>query len=266
MVKMKGEKKVDTNREIIEEKDEKIAQLERQLIELKEAQQQSAATIALGHNSKSFSLPKGLFKSFLKAGRMKIILAMVTLVFLIAITSGGIRLFAGSTLKKESVTFVEQVRELATLATVEFHTKAVIKEEDNKIFGKDISKNLPGTKREILLIVPGTVIAGVDLKGITSEDMVIDKETKEIYITLPHAKLIQDPAVQMDKTITIVDGGLFRGDPKWDEGFEKAAEAQEQMRQDAISIGLLDTAEKNAEKALKVLFKNIGYTVNVTFK
>lgn len=52
---------------------------------------------------------------------------------------------------------------------------------------------------------------------------------------------------------------------KMDEGFEKAAEAQEQIRQEAISGGLLDTGEKNAEKVLKEFFKNIGYTVNVTF-
>lgn len=262
---MKGEKKVDTNREIIEEKDEKIAQLERQLIELKEAQQQSAATIAVDHNSRSLSPPKGIFKSFLKAGGLKIILAMVILVFLVVITSGGIRLFASSTFKQESVMFVEHVQELATLATAKAHTKAVIHEEDNKIFSKDISINLPGTKREFLLIVPGTVIAGVDLKGITSEDMVINEETKEIDITLPHAELIQDASLQMDKIQTFVNGGLFSGDIKWDEGFGLAAKAQKQSRQDAISGGLLDTAEKNAEKALKEFFKYIGYTVNVTF-
>ena len=261
MLKKKGEK-MNTNRETIEEKDEKIAQLERLLIELKEAQQQSAATIAIDHNLRSVSPPKGIFKFFFKAGVFKIILAILVLLI---ITSGVIWLFAGSTFKHKSVTFVEHVQELSTLATAEAYTKAVIHEEDNKIFGKDISKNLPGTKRELLLIVPGTVIAGVDLKGITSEDMVINEKTKEIDITLPHAKLIQDPSLQMDKIQTYENGGLFRADIKMDEGFKKAAEAQEQIRQDAISSGLLDTAEKNAEKALKEFFKNIGYRVNVTF-
>jgi len=253
---------MDTNREIIEEKDEKIAQLERQLIELKEAQQQSAATIAIDPNSRSLSPSKGRFKFFLKVGGIKIILA--TLVFLVII-SGGLWLFAGSTYKQESVMFVEHVQELATLTTAKAYTKAVIHEEDNKIFSKDISINIPGTKRELLLIVPATVIAGVDLKGITAEDMVINEETKEIDITLPHAELVQDASLQMDKIQTFVNGGLFRGDIKWDEGFDLAAKAQEQSHQDAISGGLLDTAEKNAEKALKEFFKNIGYTVNVTF-
>ncbi|WP_274472594.1 MULTISPECIES: DUF4230 domain-containing protein [unclassified Paenibacillus] len=253
---------MDTNREIIEEKDEKIAQLERQLIELKEAQMQSAATISVEHNSRSLSLPKGIFKFFLKAGVFKIILAI--LVPLIVI-SGAISIFSGSTFKHKSVTYVEHVQELATLATAKAYTKAVIHEEDNKIFGKDISIDLLGTKRELLLIVPGTVIAGVDLKGTTSKDMVINEETKEIDITLPHAKIVQDASLQMDKIQTYVNGGLFRGDIKWDEGYTLAAKAQEQIRQDAISGGLLDTAEKNAEKVLKEFFKNIGYTVKVTF-
>ncbi|MFP7297011.1 DUF4230 domain-containing protein [Neobacillus niacini] len=253
---------MDTSRDIIEDKDEKIAQLERQLIELKEAQQQSAATIAVGHNTRSLSPPTGIIKSFLKASVLKIILAMVILVFLIVITSGGIRLFNDSTLKKESVIFVEHVQELSTLATAEAHMKAVIHEEDTKNLW---NINLPGTKRELLLVVPAKVIAGVDLKGITSEDMVINEETKEIDITLPHAKLIQEPSLQMDKIQAVDNGGLFRADIKMDEGFEKAADAQEQIRQEAISDGLLDTAEKNAEKVLKEFFKNIGYTVNVTF-
>ncbi|MFE8700888.1 DUF4230 domain-containing protein [Cytobacillus sp. FJAT-54145] len=103
------------------------------------------------------------------------------------------------------------------------------------------------------------------LKGVTSEDMVINEKTKEIDITLPHAKFIQDPSLQMDKIHAVDNGGLFRADIKMNEGFEKAAEAQEQIRQDAISVGLQETAEKNAEKVLKEFFKNIGYTVNVTF-
>jgi hypothetical protein len=254
-------KKMDT-RKIIEEKDEKIAQLERLLLELKEAPLQSAATIAVDLNARSLSLPKGISKFFLKAAGVKIIWAILVL---LVITSGVIWFYAGSTFKQKSVTFVEHVQELATLATAEAHMKAVIHEEDNKIFGKDIPIDLPGTKRKLLLVVPGTVIAGVDLKGITSKDMEINEETKKIDISLPHAKLIQMPSLQMDKILAIDNGGIFRADIKMDEGFKKAAEAQEQIRKEAITAGLLDTAEKNAEKVLKEFFKNIGYTVNVTF-
>ncbi|MCM3584232.1 DUF4230 domain-containing protein [Mesobacillus maritimus] len=73
------------------------------------------------------------------------------------------------------------------------------------------------------------------------------------------------PENRPDVFQAIDNSGIFRGDVKWDEGFDLTAKAQEQIRQDAISVGLLVTAEKNAEKALKEFFKNIGYTVNVTF-
>lgn len=244
---------------VIEEKDEKIAQLERQLTELRQARRQSASTIAVDSNSRYLSQKKGMNKFFVTVVGSMIILAI--LVF--TITSGGIgKLFAGSTSNQETVTFVERVQELATLATAEAHMKTVIHQEDNKNF---LNINLPGTKRELLLVVPATVIAGVDLEGITSKDMVINEETKEINITLPHAKLIQEPSLQMDKIQVLDNSGLFRADIKMDEGFEKAAEAQKQIQQEAISAGLLGTAEKNAEKVLKEFFKNIGYTVNVTF-
>ncbi|MBS4214215.1 DUF4230 domain-containing protein [Bacillus sp. FJAT-49825] len=69
----------------------------------------------------------------------------------------------------------------------------------------------------------------------------------------------------MDKMHTFENGGLFRADIKMDEGLKNASEAKEQIRQEAISAGLLDTAEKNAEKVLKEFIKNISYKVNVTF-
>ncbi|MFD2212373.1 DUF4230 domain-containing protein [Metabacillus endolithicus] len=254
---------MNTSREIIEEKDEKIAQLERQIKELYEATQQIAATIAVDQNSRYVSPPIGKSKSLLKIGRLKniLILAIVILVAFI-IAFGVFRPFAGSTIKQESVTFVERVQELATLATAEAHMKEVLHQEENKNF---LNIDLPGTKREVLLVVPATVIAGVDLKGITSKDLDINEETKEIDITLPHAEIIQEPSVQMDKIQAVDKNGLFRDDIKMNEGFELAAEAQEKIRQGAISSGLLDSAEKNAEKVLKEFFKNDGYTVNVSF-
>lgn len=258
ITKMKGEK-MDKDREIIEAKDREIRKLEMQLMELREAQRQSAATIAVDYNTGPLSSSKGIVKVFPKVGVLKVFLVIL---ILLIITSSVIWLFVGSTSKQKSVNFVEQVQELSTLATAKAYMKAVIHEKDSKKF---LNFNLPGTKREVLLVVPSTVIAGVDLKGITSDEMVVNEETKKIDITLPHAALIQDPSLQLDNIITIVDGGIFRGEVKWDEGMDLTAKAQEQIRQDAISSGLLVTAEENAEKSLTEFFKNIGYTVSVNF-
>lgn len=244
-------------------KDEALIQIEQVLKELKKGEEESAATVVIGQSRGNANIPGALFRVIFKFWGLKILLIAL---LLIAITFGGAWLFFGSTVKKESAIFVEQVQELATLATAEAHVKVIIEQEDNKLFGNDISINIPGTKRELLLIVPATVIAGVDLKGITSEDIKVNDDEKELEIILPRAKLIQDPTIQMDDVKTFSDEGLFRGEVKWDEGFDLAAAAQKEIKDEAIEIGLLESAEKSAEKVLAGFFGNLGYTVKITFK
>jgi len=244
-------------------KDETIAQLEAILKELKTANEESAATAVVGQRRRNRNMSGTLFKFLFRALGARILLVAVILV---AVSVGSVWLLSGSTFKKESTFFVEDIKELATLATAEASVKAVIKQEDHKLFGNDISINLPGTKREIFLIVPGTVIAGVDLKGITKDDLYVNEKEKVLDIVLPHAELIQDPAIQMEKLITYSDEGIFRGEVKWDEGFDLVAEAQDDIRKEAIEMGLLETAERNAENVLTSFFNNLDYTVNLTFK
>jgi hypothetical protein len=247
----------------VRKKDETVAQLEAILKELKTANDESAATAVVGQTKGNRNISGTLFKFIFRVLGARILLIAV---LLIAVSVGSVLLLSGSTFKKESTVFVEDIKELATLATAEASVKAVIEQEDNKLFGNDIRLNLPGTKREILLIVPGTVIAGVDLKGITEDDIKVNEKDKVLDIVLPHADLIQDPAIQMEKLIAFSDEGIFRGEMKWDEGFNLAEEAQDDIRKEAIEMGLLETAEKNAEKVLVGFFDNLGYTVNVTFK
>lgn len=244
-------------------KDEALTQIERILKELKEGEEESAATAVVGQSRESTNISGALFKILLKFWGLKFIFIVL---LLIGLVSGGAWLYFGSTFKNESTVFVEQVQELATLATAEAHVTVTIEEEDNKLFGNNIAVNLPGTKRELLLIVPATVIAGVDLKDVTSDDIKVNDDKKELEIVLPKATLIQDPAIQMDHVKTFSDEGLFRGEVKWNEGFDLAAIAQKDIKDKAIEIGLLESAEKSAEKVLKSFFSNLGYTVKITFK
>ena len=244
-------------------KDEALTQIERVLKELKKGEEESAATAVVGQNRGNANISGALIKLVFKLWGFRIFL---TVLLLVVIASGVTWLFFGSTFKKESTIAVEQVREIAKLATAEALVTVTIEEEDNKLFGKNISVNLPGTKRELLLVVPATVIAGVDLKGITSDDIKVNEDKKELEIVLPRATLIQEPAILMDHVKTISDEGLFRGEVKWDEGFDLAAEAQGDIKDEAIKIGLLESAEKSAEKVLEGFFGNLGYTVKLTFK
>lgn len=234
--------------------------------ELKKGEKESAATIALGRSSRSTNASGTSFKF----GSAKMVFFIALL--LIVMTAVSTWIFASNlfkiepTFKQETTVFVEQIQDLATLATAEAHLKVVIEQEDNKLFGKDISLNLPGTKRELLLVVPATVLAGVNLSGVTSENLNINEEKKQLEITLPRATFIQDPAIQMNEVKTFSDEGLFRSEAKWAEGFDLAAEAQQQIIDEASEIGLLQTAEQSAEKVLKGFFSNLGYTVEITFR
>ena len=250
-------------RTVMEKNDQVIEQLEKVLKELKAGKEQTAATATLKPQRKVPQLSGALFKFICKFWGFKIILNVLLLVIVV---SGMIWLFLGNASKKESVLFVEQVQELATLATAEAHVKVVIEQEDNKLFGKDIGVDLPGTKREVLLIVPATVMAGVDLKQVTSDDIKVDEKEKRLEIVLPPAEFLQDPSIQMDKVSTYSDEGLFRDDVKWDEGFDLTAEAQKKIKLEANDIGLLETAEDSAEKVLKEFFGHLGYSVEVSIK
>ncbi|MBT2756524.1 DUF4230 domain-containing protein [Mesobacillus foraminis] len=176
------------------------------------------------------------------------------------------KLFSGSTSQSESITIVEQVQELATLATAEAVVTTVIKEEDNKLFNKELNIHLPGTKRTVLLVVPATVLAGVDLQNISETDIQVNEEQKEISLTIPHASIIQEPSIQMDKVETYSEEGLFRSEVNWEEGFDLAAAAKQEIEKEAQGMGLLEKAEDSAVKVISNFYHNLGYSVKIEFK
>lgn len=231
--------------------------------EIQSGRQETASTIAIENTRKR----PPLFPSFFK---MRWRIRLIPIMVLLLLISGlGVftytKLLSSSTYKSESFSMIESVQQLATLATAEAYVTTILKEEDNKLFNKEISMNLPGTKRTLLLIVPATVLAGVDLQLVTPENLVIDEETKEIALTLPHAKFIQEPAIQLDKIQTYSEEGLFRSDVQWDEGFALAAKAQQQIEQEAIELGVLAKAEESAVQVLGSFFEQLGYSSTIKF-
>jgi len=254
---------MNTNDDILKAKEERIARLEKMIIDLTEAKQQSAATIAEPYNSRRFSTSKSKFKFSTIVSSLK---AFFILLLLFVIIGGGIWLYQINKSKHSSETFIKNVQELSKLATAEIYTETVLQTEDNKIFGKNIPLNILGTKREVMFVVPASVIAGVDLKEVTSEDMVINEETNKITITLPHSELIQKPSIDVAKIRYIVNGSIFNGKLDQDEVIDFVANAQKQISKEVTSNGLLTTAEDNAEKVLTEFFKNMDYTVHITFE
>ncbi|UYZ24186.1 DUF4230 domain-containing protein [Mesobacillus jeotgali] len=224
-----------------------ITKIDELLTELKSGREESAASLA-AHSVRPSKL------SMLSS-------RLMILFFIASVIGAGIWYVSGNTGKAESSVFIEQVHGLATLATAEAHVKVILEQEDNELFGEKINFNIPGTKREWLLIVPATVIAGVDLQEIDQEDIKVDEEKKVVEIVLPQAKFIQEPSVKMDEVRTFSDEGIFRGKIEWDQGFNLAAIAQEEIKQEAIEAGILQKADKNAETVLTEFFGHLGYNV-----
>ncbi|CAM3799616.1 DUF4230 domain-containing protein [Mesobacillus thioparans] len=222
-----------------------VSKMDELLEEIRSGRAESAASLAL----KQQYLPK----------RKQFTNLLVLALFLSVIVALTLWYSKGSTSKAESTVFIEQVHGLAALATAEAQVKVVIEEEDNELFGEKIRYNFPGTKRELLLIIPATVIAGVDLETIEPKDMKVDEERKVIEIFLPKATFLQDPSIKMDQIRTFSDEGLLRGNVDWDEGFDLAAAAQEQIKQEALDSGILQKADENAQTVIKEFFGHIGY-------
>lgn len=195
-----------------------------------------------------------------------LIMLLIAVIVIAGLSIGMYSWFSGSSFQEEQGSFVEQIKDMNSLATAQAFTKAVIEQEDNKIFGKEISADVPGTKRKLLLVVPGTVLAGVDLKKVSENDILVDEQGKEMTIELPRAEILQSPSLDTENIKTFSVEGIFRSDVDWEEGFGLAQAAKELIQQEAIDQGLLQTAEKNAEKSLEEFFGQLGYKVTIEYK
>jgi hypothetical protein len=225
------------------------------------ASRETAASLAFESRKKAI-----VFPSIVRLFNFRVLMFVILLTLVVSISAFFyFKLIANSTYKNETINIVESVQELAKLATAEAVVTTIVKEEDNKLFNQDIGINLPGTKRTLLLIVPATVIAGIDLQSVTEENIEINEDKKEITLTIPRATLIQEPSIQLDKIQTYSEEGIFRSEVHWDEGYDLAAKASTEIKNEAIEMGLLTKAEDSAEKVLSSFFQNLGYTTIVQF-
>ncbi|MGG4165990.1 DUF4230 domain-containing protein [Rossellomorea vietnamensis] len=242
----------------------KIREMEAILADLKETERQTGASLAIENRR---SRRRGLTQTILAIWKRRVVIFLVVFLLVAGAAAIGVNSWlSGSTFTEEKGSFVERIQEMSSLATAQGFVKAVIEQEDNQLFGKEINADLPGTKRKLLMVVPGTVLAGVDLQEIDDKDIVVNEEKKEIRLTLPRAEILQEPSIDTDNIKTFSVEGIFRNDVDWNEGFALAEVAKDQISQEAVEQGILQAAEKNAEKSLKGFFEQLGYDVTIEFQ
>jgi hypothetical protein len=238
--------------------------------QVRQAQEETSATMVA--NGNFVYEPQG--KSERGAGigqwiRTRIGRRVRALFYLVAALALGWGLWTGyaQQTKLTASVFVTGVKQMAALATAEAYVMTTIEGQDNKIFGQDIGFDLPGTKRTFMLVIPAKILAGVNLEGLSEEDVAIDHTRKTVTLTLPHATFISE-AVQNDKVRVFSNEGLFRGPITAKEGFDMISQAKvtEQLHTEAENSGVLKMAETNAEKALQALYSKFGYDVKVVYR
>lgn len=247
------------------EEQKKIDEIERLLKELKASEAEAAVTVeeTEKHPSGFWRVGKVVFSLWKKS------FLLVILLILMAIALPFVAFYfltSGSTFTEEKSTFLEQIQDLNELATAEAYTKVIIERQDNELFGQSIGMNLPGTKRQLLVIIPGSVKAGVQLSGLTEKDITVNHEKKTATLTLPPADFLGGAEIFFDNVEVFSYEGLFREKANIEEAYELAEEAKKLIIEETAGQGVLQMAEKNAEKTLQEMFSFAGYDVTIEFK
>lgn len=118
-------------------------------------------------------------------------------------------------------------------------------------------------KQSAIVIVSGTVIAGIDLGEIQTKDINISDDNKSVQVTLPPAKILHTN-LEQTKTYDYKTGafGLVNLDPNL---IEQAQQAGRQKMQDtACASDILSQATKNGQDDIENLLSILDVKVEVT--
>lgn len=229
--------------------------------QMREAEGETSATMAL--DSRALPLLGGVGSRW-RTFRTRV---LVTALVAASLSFGGWSTYHAYFERPTAATFVTGVKDIAQLATAEAYVMTTVEGQDNKLLGMEIPVDLPGTKRHYMMLIPAKILAGVDLQQVGEDDLLIDHGTKTIRITLPHAAFLQE-SIQMEQVKLFTSEGLLRSPLNAKESIDLLArnDVIERLRGEASASGLLETAERNAESALRSLYRDFGYEVKVTFR
>jgi hypothetical protein len=161
------------------------------------------------------------------------------------------------TIIPDPVTYINEVRALARLETIQYSVEKVITGET----GGGTFKSLFGDK--ILFVAHGTVIAGIDMEKLQPEHM--HYENGVLSVKLPPAELF---IVTLDNEKSYVyqrDTGILA---KPDINLETLVRqsAEEEIRKSVLEDGILEQAQSNAEAYLFKFFAALGYPNTIFIK
>jgi hypothetical protein len=158
------------------------------------------------------------------------------------------------TVLPDPLTVIKEVRSIARLETIEYTVEKVITAET----GQGSFSFLTGEK--LLFVAHGTVIAGVDLTKMASEDLWVSENV--LYVRMPYpevfiATLDNDKSYVYDYQSALIKRLLGTTDFTLETTARRAAE--DEIQKAALEDGILDQAQQNAQDYLVRLLRNLGY-------
>ena len=148
---------------------------------------------------------------------------------------------------------VQNIEELGRLEVIRYNIRDIIEYEKLRTW-------LPNSKTALIAV--GEVVACVDLTKIQEGDVIINGDSVSLVLPLPeicHFKVDHSRSRVYD-----VQYGFFDSHKLVDEAYR---EAERQIYDQALKMGIADESRKSAVKTLTPLLKMLGFNkINITFK
>lgn len=158
---------------------------------------------------------------------------------------------------KEKEQEVLALKEMSSLATVEYLVTKIIKASDNQSWYKI-------GDRKILMSCQASLKAGIDFSKINADKIKING--KEISLELPRAELLYLNIKPEDIKVEYEETGVFRNSYSADEKNMLMAQGEKQIKSSVDSLGILQTAETNASVFVSNFLRQLGYKkINISF-
>lgn len=156
------------------------------------------------------------------------------------------------TIIPDPVTYINEIRALARLETIQYSVEKVITAE----IGQGTFGFAFGDK--VLFVAHGIVIAGIDMEKLQPGDMRLDNGV--LYVRLPPTEIF---IATLDNEKSYVydreTGLLTKGEIDLETLARKAAE--DEIRKAALEDGILMQGQRNAESYLLKFFTALGYKI-----
>jgi len=154
------------------------------------------------------------------------------------------------TIIPDPVTYINEIRALARLETIQYSVSQVVSGELNQgTLGFAF-----GTK--ILVVVHGSIIAGIDMEKMLPGDMRLDGGV--LYVKLPPAEILTTTLDESKTEVYTVQEGLL-ADIEPSLILDTIIGGKDKILSAALEEGILVQAQRNAEAYLLKFFTALGY-------